>query len=65
MPILYEPTDRAIKEIGKKTSLGIGAEAEWFLIGLVAGFIFLPIILPIVGYQVQKRWGAPPPPSRK
>jgi len=31
-----------------------------FLGGLVVGFIVLPILLPVVGYQLTKRYGPPP-----
>lgn len=64
MPILYESTDPTIKQIGKKTSLGFSSNTTWFLVGLVAGFIILPIALPVIGYQVNKRWASPPPPPR-
>ena len=64
MPILYEDTDPAIryhrKQLGTAVrKLSPGSGVTTFLIGLVAGFIILPIVLPIVGYQVSKRWGPP------
>jgi len=60
MPILYENTDRLVKKYGR--TLKFGFDTTSFLGGIVIGLIVLPIVLPIVGYQVTKRWGAPPPP---
>jgi len=64
MPILYEDTDPTIryhrKQLGTAVrKLSPGSGVTTFLIGLVTGFIILPIVLPIVGYQVTKRWGPP------
>jgi len=61
MPLLYEPTDRIVRYYGRKIAKLSPSpfDATSFLIGLVAGFIVLPIVLPIVGYQVTKRWGPP------
>lgn len=64
MPLLYEPTDRLARRIGSRVKLSpdFGSAAGIFLGGLVAGFIILPIALPVLGFQVQKRWG---PPAKK
>jgi len=65
MPILYEDTDPAIryhrKQLGTTVRKLSPGGVTTFLIGLVTGFIILPIVLPIVGYQLTKRLG---PPSR-
>jgi len=69
MPILFEPTDKAIqyhrknldRKLGKTLKFSPGSGVTTFLAGLVTGFIILPIVLPIIGYQVTSRWG---PPSR-
>ena len=58
MPILYEGTNRLVKTYTR--TLKFSPDVTSFLVGLVAGFIVLPIVLPIVGFQVTKRWGAPP-----
>lgn len=60
MPILYEPTDRMIRTYRAK--LKLAPDATSFLAGLVVGFFIVPITLPIIGYQVSKRFG---PPSKK
>lgn len=62
MPILFEPTDKAIQYNRKQLTttvrkLSPGSGLTTFLAGLVTGFIILPIVLPIVGYQVTSRWG--------
>jgi len=58
MPILYEPTDRLVRSYAR--TLKFSPDVTSFLAGLFTGFIVLPILLPIVGFQVTKRWGAPP-----
>jgi len=58
MPILYESTDRAVRYYGAKMRK-LSPDLMSFGIGLFAGFFVLPILLPIVGYQVTKRWGPP------
>lgn len=67
MPILYENTDRAMRKYSPlKFSPDLTSGVAIFLAGLVTGFIVLPIALPIAGYQLTKRYGAPsyPPPPR-
>lgn len=64
MPLLYENTDRMVrhytKNLGKKLKLSPDpGPLSYFLGGLITGFIVLPIVLPIVGFQVTKRWGPP------
>jgi len=63
MPLLYERTDRLVRYYGNKIVRlsPTPFDATSFLIGLVTGFFILPIVLPIVGYQVTKRWGPPAP----
>jgi hypothetical protein len=63
MPILYERTDGVVRHYGNKISkLSPGPfEFTSFAIGVAVGFFVLPILLPIVGYQVTKRWGPPAP----
>jgi len=56
MPILYEGTDRLVRSYARALKF---SDTTSFLVGLVAGFIVLPIVLPIIGFQVTKRWGAP------
>ena len=56
MPILYEPTDRLVQHYGNKMRK-LSPDVTSFLAGMVIGFSVLPIVLPIVGYQVTKRWG--------
>lgn len=55
MPIIYENTDRLVR----KGKLSPSPTITSFLAGVVVGFFVLPIILPIIGYQVTKRWGPP------
>jgi hypothetical protein len=57
MPILYEPTERLVRFYGSKLKLSPSPDVTSFLAGMIVGFFVLPIILPIVGYQVTKRWG--------
>jgi hypothetical protein len=58
MPITYEPTDRLVRYYGGKLrKLSPSPDVTSFLAGMVVGFFVLPIVLPIVGYQVTKRWG--------
>jgi len=64
MPILYESTDRAMRQLGQKLKLGLGTDTALFLGGVVVGLIVLPIAVPIFGYQLTKRYGPPPPPPR-
>jgi len=60
MPILYESTERLVRYYGAKMrKLSPGFDLMSFGVGLFAGFFVLPILLPIVGYQVTKRWGPP------
>ncbi len=61
VPILYECTDKMMKERGKLLELSpdIGSGTALFLAGVVTGFILLPIALPVIGFQVTKRWGSP------
>lgn len=63
IPFLYENTDRTMRYYGKKLKLspspGVGVTVGAFFAGLVTGFVVLPIVLPIVGFQVTKRWGPP------
>jgi len=60
MPILYESTDRMVRCYGAKMrKLAPGFDLLTFIAGVATGFFILPIVLPIVGYQVQKRWGPP------
>jgi len=61
MPITYENTDRLVRFYGSKLrKLSPSPDVTSFLAGMIVGFLVLPIVLPIVGYQVTKRWGAPP-----
>jgi hypothetical protein len=59
MPITYEPTDRLVRYYGQKLRklsphpFDLGA----FTIGVVTGYIILPIVLPIVGIKLWK-WAA-------
>jgi hypothetical protein len=58
MPITYENTDRLVRFYGSKLrKLSPSPDVTSFLAGMVVGFFVLPIVLPIVGYQVTKRWG--------
>jgi hypothetical protein len=58
MPITYEPTDRLVRYYGNKiVKLSPDPSVTSFLAGMVVGFFVLPIVLPVVGYQIQKRWG--------
>ena len=58
MPITYENTDRLVRFYGSKLrKLSPSPDVKSFLAGMVVGFFVLPIVLPIVGYQVTKRWG--------
>jgi hypothetical protein len=58
MPILYEPTERLVRYYGNKMrKLSPDPDFTSFAIGVAVGFFVLPILLPIVGYQVTKRWG--------
>jgi len=62
-PITYEPTDRLVRYYGsklRKLSPSPDPSVTWFLVGLFTGFFVLPIVLPIIGYQVTKRWAPPP-----
>jgi hypothetical protein len=58
MPITYENTDAMVRHYGKAFSFGFDVTS--FLGGIVLGFIILPIVLPIAGYQLTKRYGPPP-----
>jgi len=60
MPILYERTDRLVKSFAPD----VGSDLLIFVAGVFTGFIVLPLVLPIAGYQLTKRWGPPPPPPR-
>jgi len=60
MPILYEGTNRLVRSYAR--TLKFSFDTTSFLGGIVLGLIVLPIALPIVGFQVTKRWGAPPAP---
>jgi len=67
MALLYENTDGMIRyytqNFGKKLKLSPDpGPITYFLAGVVTGFFVLPIVLPIVGFQITKRWGLPPPP---
>lgn len=55
MPITYDYSEKHLAVVTRKFSPGVTS----FLTGLIAGFIVLPIVLPILGYQVTKRWGPP------
>jgi hypothetical protein len=58
MPITYEPTDRLVRYYGNKiVKLSPSPDVASFLAGMVVGFFVLPIVLPIVGYQLSKRLG--------
>lgn len=64
MPLLYEDTDPVIRYHRKQLTTAVrklspGSGVTTFLVGLVTGFIILPIVLPIVGYQLTKRLGPP------
>lgn len=59
MPIVYENTDVLVRRYGNKMKLSPSPSITSFLLGVVTGFFILPIVLPIVGYQVTKRWGPP------
>jgi hypothetical protein len=60
MPITFENTDRLVRHYGSKMQkLSPSFDMTSFLGGIVVGFIVLPILLPIVGYQITKRWGPP------
>jgi len=60
MPILYESTDRTVRHYANKVQkLSPGFDLLSFGAGLFTGFFVLPILLPIVGFQVTKRWGPP------
>jgi hypothetical protein len=62
MPILYENTDRTVRTYSPfKFNPDIMSSLGIFALGVVAGFIILPIALPIAGYQLTKRFGPPAP----
>jgi hypothetical protein len=62
MPILYENTDRAMRKYSPlKYSPDIMSGLGIFAMGVVAGLIIVPIVAPIAGYQLTKRFGPPPP----
>jgi len=68
MPILYESTDEAIRQSRERLRLspspGIGTDTLIFVAGVFTGMVVMPIVLPIAGYQLIKRWGPPPPRGR-
>lgn len=66
MPILYESTDSLVHDFGEVLSFepGLGTDILIFVAGVFTGLIVMPIVLPIAGYQLTKRWGPPPPPPR-
>ena len=60
MPILYERTDNLVRYYGRKLKLSPSPfDFTAFILGLGVGFFVVPIVLPIIGYQVTKRWGPP------
>ena len=61
MPLLFESTDDVVKNFGEVLSFspGLGTDLLIFIAGVATGFIALPIVLPIAGYQLTKRWGPP------
>ncbi len=60
MPITYENTDAVVRTYAAKLKLSPSPSVTSFLLGVFTGFFVLPIILPIIGYQITKRWGPPP-----
>jgi len=63
VPILYESTDSTVRDFGEALSFapGLGTDILIFVAGVFTGLIVMPIVLPIAGYQLTKRWGPPPP----
>lgn len=59
MPILYESTEPTVRVYGQKLRLSPDFSFGSFAAGLVTGFIVLPIVLPILGFQLTKRYGPP------
>jgi len=54
MPILYERTDRLVRHYGQKLRKLSPHPFDWgtFTLGIVTGYIILPIVLPIVGVKL-------------
>jgi len=56
MPITYEPTERLVRYYGAKMRKLSPKpfDLSSFAIGVVTGYIVLPIVLPIVGIKLWK-----------
>lgn len=64
MPLLFESTDKVVRKYSPlRFNPDFTSGVAIFLAGVVTGFVVLPIVLPIAGYQLTKRYG-PPSPSR-
>jgi len=69
MPLTYDYSEQILiaprqpveemQRVRPGMPLKFSPDVTSFLAGLVIGFVALPILLPILGYQVQKRWGPP------
>lgn len=60
MPLLFENTDRIVRKYSPLNfSLDVTSSVAIFVVGVLTGFVILPIVLPIAGYQLQKRYGPP------
>jgi hypothetical protein len=61
MPILYENMNTTVRKYSPlKFSPSIMTDLGIFAIGVLTGLIIVPIVVPITGYQLTKRFGPPP-----
>jgi len=71
VPLLYEPTERLVRgrrpyhtpitemRTRKQKLSPDPFDFTSFAIGAAVGMFVIPILVPVLGYQITKRWGPP------